>query len=262
LIIAATVFFGLSAVVGAQTAVGYYTRYREQAASSVPTPPSSAWQNVFVDTADHKLKRKDSTATVTTIEGGGGGGTTQTIDVINATAATAKIITSAAANSGTNTGITFNNSTTLGGTTRIVSFQNNGTDEAMLVGPGSVPNAVSDGYGWINSSGAFGIYNSGLSGLYIATSLNRILVGNVGVVDIVSGALRPVSDGGTTLGGASKRFDSAAIGAAAVSQPTCDATTRGTTMTVFADSLSADTLQICMKNAADSYSWQTVFTAL
>lgn len=40
--------------------------YAETAAASIPTP-ASGYQTLFIDTADHKLKRKDSSAAVTTI---------------------------------------------------------------------------------------------------------------------------------------------------------------------------------------------------
>lgn len=87
----------------------------------------------------------DTTKTTCTISGGGG--TTQTIDVINATAATGKQITAAVANSSTNVGFIFNNSTTLNGSTKLFSFRNNttevlglswnGNDDATLTGTGT-----------------------------------------------------------------------------------------------------------------------------
>lgn len=47
------------------------------AEGSVPATPSAGQQKLYVDTADHKLKRVNSAGSVTTIEGaGGGGGTT------------------------------------------------------------------------------------------------------------------------------------------------------------------------------------------
>lgn len=75
---------------------------------------------------------------VATAIGGGGGGTTQTIDVINATAATGKTITSAVADSGTNVGIIFNNSTTLTGNTKLASFRNNSTEKLYVADNGDV----------------------------------------------------------------------------------------------------------------------------
>lgn len=41
---------------------------------ATPSNPASGDQKLFIDTADHKLKRVNSSGTVTTIEGGGGGG--------------------------------------------------------------------------------------------------------------------------------------------------------------------------------------------
>lgn len=40
---------------------------------SAPASPAAGGQALFIDSADHKLKRKNSAGTITTIEGGGGG---------------------------------------------------------------------------------------------------------------------------------------------------------------------------------------------
>lgn len=40
---------------------------------STPSSPSAGSQKLFLDSADHKLKRVNSSGAVTTIEGGGGG---------------------------------------------------------------------------------------------------------------------------------------------------------------------------------------------
>jgi hypothetical protein len=88
---------------------------------------------LYVKSTDsNKLHYIDPSNSDIALGAGGGGGTTQTIDVINATAATAKTITSAAADSATNIGITFNNSTTLTTPRRLASFQNNGTELLSL----------------------------------------------------------------------------------------------------------------------------------
>lgn len=42
---------------------------------STPASPSAGQQRTFIDSADHKFKRVNSSGTVTIIEGGGGGGT-------------------------------------------------------------------------------------------------------------------------------------------------------------------------------------------
>lgn len=73
--------------------------------------------------------------------------------------------------------------------------------------------------------------------------------------------VRPSSDSTLNLGGASKRFIAGYFGAAAGSQATCDATTRGATMTVFATSGNSDTFEVCMKKADNSYAWVAVGTA-
>ncbi len=72
LVLAAAVLLGLTAALGAQTAVGYYARYREQSAASVPTP-SSGWQNTYVSSSDHLLYRKNSAGTSTLVGGSGSG---------------------------------------------------------------------------------------------------------------------------------------------------------------------------------------------
>ncbi len=80
-------------------------------------------------------------------------------------------------------------------------------------------------------------------------------------VTTYGGASSPYTDSTATLGAASRRWIVGYMGAAVGSQPTCDATTRGGTMTIFATNGNSDTFQVCMKAAADSYAWRTVFTA-
>lgn len=75
---AIAVFLGLGTIVGAQTAVGYYTRYREQSAASVPTPPTG-FQNVYISSSDHKVYRKNSSGTSTEVGGSGGSGTVTSV---------------------------------------------------------------------------------------------------------------------------------------------------------------------------------------
>ncbi len=71
----------------------------------------------------------------------------------------------------------------------------------------------------------------------------------------------PLTDSDKTLGGPSQRWSEAMIGGAVAAQDACDATTRGATMTVFATTNNSDTLQVCMKAAANTYAWRTVYTA-
>lgn len=73
--------------------------------------------------------------------------------------------------------------------------------------------------------------------------------------------VKPDTDSTGTIGAASARFLVGYFGAAVGSRPTCDATTRGGTMTIFASAGASDTFQVCMKAAADTYAWRTVFTA-
>lgn len=44
--------------------------------STVPASPAAGDQRIYIDSADHKLKRVNSSGTVTTVEGAGGGGFT------------------------------------------------------------------------------------------------------------------------------------------------------------------------------------------
>lgn len=67
-----------------------------------------------------------------------GGGTTQTIDVINATAATGKQLTAAVADSGANVAFIFNNSTALSGSTVLASFRNNGSERFSIDNAGGL----------------------------------------------------------------------------------------------------------------------------
>ena len=56
-------------------------------------------------------------------------------------AATAMTLTSAVANSGTNIGIELNNSTTLSGTTKLLSVQNNGSEVFSILNDGTIATA-------------------------------------------------------------------------------------------------------------------------
>lgn len=80
-------------------------------------------------------------------------------------------------------------------------------------------------------------------------------------LELASTALRPGSDDSITLGAASRRFQVAFVGAAVASQPACGSTTRGAIMPVFATGGNSDTFQVCMKAAADTYAWRTIYTA-
>ncbi len=103
---------------------------------------------------------------------------------------------------------------------------------------------------------------TGLNGMLIQASVFYVFTGGNPRAIIDGNGVLPGSDGGAHLGGASKHWDYATLGAAVGSQPTCDSTTRGTVMPVFGGGGVADLLQWCGKNVAGSYSWQTVFTAL
>lgn len=80
----------------------------------------------------------DTAGRATVYASGSGGGTTQTIDVINATAATGKQYTAAVANSGSNVAHIFNNSSALAGSTLLMSVRNNGSEKFSIEDDGSV----------------------------------------------------------------------------------------------------------------------------
>jgi len=138
-------------------------------------PFSAAESGFYISAAGSAFTVVDGVATAI---GGGGGGTTQTIDVINATAATGKSITSAVANAGTNVGLIFNNSTTLSGTTLLASFRNNGTEKlavdngGALVTPGTMTLSAGAGSVYALSGSADGPSAVGLSITSVATWAN------------------------------------------------------------------------------------------
>jgi hypothetical protein len=73
-------------------------------------------------------------------------------------------------------------------------------------------------------------------------------------------SFRPDTDGTFNLGSGANRWSLAYIGSSSA-LGTCDATERGAMRTQFAAGGASDTLQVCMKAAADTYAWRTVFTA-
>lgn len=114
------------------------TRLRVRKQSSNPFGATES--GFYISQAGTPYYVVDGTATALT---GGGGGTTQTIDVINATALTGKQLTAAVADSGTNVAFIFNNSTTLSGTTLLASFRNNGTEKLGIEDDGRLTSSVS-----------------------------------------------------------------------------------------------------------------------
>lgn len=71
-LLSAAIVIGLAAVGSASVEVGGFATFAEMTSASVPVAKSGR-QRAFIDSADHKMKRKDSSGVVTTIEGGGGG---------------------------------------------------------------------------------------------------------------------------------------------------------------------------------------------
>lgn len=86
-------------------------------------------------------------------------------------------------------------------------------------------------------------------------------VGGANTYAFKSEGLYPTVASTGGLGIASKPWNFVAAGSAVAGQPTCDSTRRGYMMVIFATGGNSDTLQACMKAAADTYAWRTVFTA-
>lgn len=86
-------------------------------------------------------------------------------------------------------------------------------------------------------------------------------VGGANTYAFKAEGLYPTTASTGGLGIASKPWNFVAAGSAVGSQPTCDSTRRGYIMVIFAGGGASDTLQACMKAAADTYAWRTVFTA-
>lgn len=207
--------------------------------------------------------------------GSGGGGTTQTIDTINATAATGKAITSAVADSGTNVGIIFNNSTALTGTTLLASFRNNSVeklaiadDGALTVG-GTISSAgttltfgQSNGYNLQVVNSGFGVPRLQSAG----TTATGIDFDSTMYLRANSGVIAPYDTNTHSLGASSRIWldgyiRTVYVGAASGSKPACDSSTRGGIYIVQATAGNSDVFQACMKAAADTYAWRDVFTA-
>lgn len=143
---------------------------------------------------------------VATAIGGGGGGTTQTIDVINATAATGKTITSAVADSGTNVGIIFNNSTALTGTTKLASFKNNSTEKFYVANNGDL---------YMNGGG--NVQVNGTSSSYLRfDSSGNVKLGAPGGYVVPDGAATTILGSGGNYWSATWTIDIFAGGAAGI----------------------------------------------
>ncbi len=153
--------------------------------------------------------------------------------------------TSGVANSGTNVAHIFNSSNTLGGTTLLASFRNNGTEKVRIDSAGILLFSAS-GAGTCNNAGTYClVLNTASVGLYAPTGAG----------------FQPEADQVNYLGNPSKRWSVAFLGDADADKPACDSTTRGGIIPVFAAGGASDTFQVCLKAAADTYAWRTVYTA-
>ncbi len=131
------------------------------------------------------------------------------------------------------------------GGARLLDIQNNGTRKLSVDTAGILLFAAA-GAGPCNAAGTYClVLNAGSVGLYMPTG----------------GGLQPEGDQINYLGNPSKRWSVAFVGDADADKPACDSTTRGAMLTVFAAGGASDTLQICMKAAADTYAYRTIYTA-
>lgn len=154
-------------------------------------------------------------------------------------------ILSADADGASARGLVVNTQNTLSnGSARLLEVKNGGTVKAGFDTAGNLR----------FSTGGAGIANTG----------NTVSLG-VGPSDVEfysgSGSFKPTNDGANLLGAASQRWLAGLFGAAVAGQPACSSATRGATMTIFATGGNSDTFQVCMKAAADTYAWRTVYTA-
>lgn len=136
------------------------------------------------------------------------------------------------------------------------------------------------GNGSYTSIGSIGPYNATPTGLKIAgvdgtseyMSINgpvtgfQFVVGGFSQWFIDSGAFYPNSDATDSVGKSGARASTVwsrttIAGDTAANQLTCNSTNRGAVYTVNAAGGASDTFQVCMKAAADTYAWRTVFTA-
>lgn len=165
-------------------------------------------------------------------------------------------VTTNVADGASSVGLAINNTTPFSSTNgKILSLRNGGVEEIYFGQP------AANGYWEMRTGVNGGVRNSSGSGWVWAAGETDGYAAGTPVVSLLSGIWRPFLDDGATLGDPSHRWSVGYIGAPVSDQPTCDATTRGGHMTVFAASGASDTVQECMKSAADTYAWRTIYTA-
>ncbi len=117
-----------------------------------------------------------------------------------------------------------------------------------------------DSQWYIGAGAGIGSFRTGIYlGVNVASAI-ELWANGTNTAIATSAAFKPGVTG-ITLGAASLPWKGVVAGAAAASLPTCDATTRGTMFPVFAAGGASDTFQVCMKAAADTYAFRTVYTA-
>jgi hypothetical protein len=124
----------------------------------------------------------------------------------------------------------------------------------LVISSGGVPHLTIDRAG--------GNIQFGVDGAGLLTPGGGVAVGVINGFGVELLNARPKEASIYSMGAPSLPWLYGIFGAAVGSQPSCDSTTRGGTMTVFGGAGVADLFQVCMKNVAGSYSWQTVWTGL
>lgn len=116
-------------------------------------------------------------------------------------------------------------------------------------------NDFTTGYIKLGSGGAHGIYNS-------AVEVGWIMAPDTGsAMALYGGGIYMSQDRTYTIGAPDKRPLGVYGLDTTTARPTCDSTTRGLMLVVGAAGGASDTMVACMKSAADTYAYRTVFTA-
>lgn len=152
---------------------------------------------------------------------------------------------------------------------KLLSLRTNGAEFWSIAKSafGWAINAPSSRFIEFNSGGG---YRAGSGSYYFAENWNiagglEMIVNGVNYYATTT-AFRTSADVAATLGASSQRWTSswqriAVVGDTSANKPACDSTSRGAMFLTRATAGNADTFEVCMKAAADTYAWRTIFTA-
>jgi hypothetical protein len=246
---------------------GPYFRLRLQAAHTVPP---TGYVNVWAKTSNKHVYRTDAAGTDTDLTDGGGGGAGDMVlaDVQTNTGAktfnSATLIAASPTFSGTATGTyTLGGTPTLAGTLSLAADTITIKNTAVATRGAIKSESVIAGSFTVEGNSTYtGYFDHNFNGFKIVSQEVTLRASGIGDFVTFDGvSAYPVADSTAALGKASKRWSVGYVGDVVGDQPACDATTRGGYMTIFATGGNSDTFQVCMKAAADTYAWRTVFTA-